>query len=136
MTGYFGGARKGVVLAAVASVLPFVAVLFSGVALADSCAYDLSPPQLATVSGGVQQIAASLTPRKCEGLAQPTITTVCLSSANSSGRCATANAWNAATVFVDPTDLAGYVSYGKGCLNHGKPPTGTCVDYGPAYGVG
>jgi hypothetical protein len=128
-------ARAFLATVGVAIFLTTAAVVVSPPAIAQTCTYELSPPQLTTLSGGVQ-VTASLAPKSCDGTAQPWMTTVCVSSASSPGRCETTNAWSAARVFVDPTDRDGYLSYGKGCVNSGKPPTTTCTDYGPLHSLG
>jgi hypothetical protein len=103
-------------------------------ASAETCTFELSPPQLVTLTGGVVQVTASLTPRACEGTAMPQTTTVCLATADSAGRCQTAYAWTSSRVFVDRTERSGaadYHSYGKGCLDSGNPARMTCRAYGP-----
>jgi hypothetical protein len=120
------GIFVGVLLCAATSLAP--------PARADTCTFELSPPHLVTLTGGVVQVAASLTPRACEGTAMPQTTTVCLAAVNSAGRCQTAYAWTSSRVFVDRTErsgAAGYHSYGKGCLDSGNPARMTCRDYGP-----
>ena len=103
-------------------------------ASADTCTFELSPPQMATLTGGVVQVTASLTPRSCTGTAIPQRSTVCLAFGDSSGRCETAYAWTSARVFLDQTQrdgTRGYQSSGKGCVDSDDPARMTCRDYGP-----
>jgi hypothetical protein len=123
----------GVVCAAAGA---YAAFLGAPAAKAESCSYELSPPQLATLSGGLVQVTASIKPTGCDGHAHPSRSTVCVSSADSNGKCAQGLGWEEVRVYADPIAWASTVSNGSGCFFTGNPPTNTCTPYGPNHHSG
>ena len=120
----------GIVCVAAAACAAF---LGAPVAKAESCSFELSPPQLATLSGGLVQVTASIKPTGCDGHARPNRSTVCVSSADSSGKCAQGFGWDEVRVYADPIGWASTVSNGSGCFLGGKPLASTCTPYGPNH---
>jgi hypothetical protein len=100
----------------------------------ETCSYELSPPHLATLAGGVVQVTATLTPVACTGSAHPNTNSVCVSASDSSSKCATINGWNTAQVFIDPIGSGHYVSTGNGCVDRSSSLKLTCTPYGPLNG--
>lgn len=111
-------------------VLNAAAAAIPAAATTDTCAFKLTAPQLITLNGGLVQVTAALKTDACDH-ATPNHSTVCVSSAGTAGRCASAYGWQTAQVFVDPAGSNDFVSTGSGCFNYGNPTQTTCVDYGP-----
>lgn len=81
-----------------------------------SCSFTLSAPQLISLPGGAGAVTATMTVSACSGTAQATSSTICVSTPDGPGNCATAPAWNPAQVFVTASKLTGrFTARANGC---------------------
>lgn len=97
-----------------------------------SCAYTLSPPQVAQLSG-TDVVTATLSPSACD-LSETYLSVACVQLQGSDGpeQCAQAVGILPAQVFYQPyRPGATYIATGRGCANKGNPPQPLCDSAGP-----
>jgi hypothetical protein len=96
------------------------------------CAYTLSPPHVAQLSG-VNVVTATLSPAACnQSTAYMTVACVQLQGSDGPGQCQQQNGILTAQVFYQPyRPGATYVSTGRGCADTGNPPQPVCQPMGP-----
>lgn len=125
--------RSVLLMLGAATLSPFIAVTTPASAeTTQSCAYQLSAPQLTTTPGDAVMITATVKPTHCTGTWQPSVLSVCVTADTGGGACATGFGWDGAQVFMPPaaTEHA-YTATGNSCANSGVTET-ACVQSGPA----
>src|ERR1700754_3097802 len=119
--------------------LPAAALALAGTAaVADAspnpppCAYTLSPPRVAQLSG-TNVVTATLSPAACDrSTTYLSVACVQLQGSSGPGQCAQGQGILTAQVFFQPyRPGATYVSTGRGCANTGNPPQPVCQSTGP-----
>jgi hypothetical protein len=96
------------------------------------CAYTLSPPQVAQLSG-TNVVTATLRPAACDH-SDPYLLVACvqLQGSDGPGQCAQNQGILPAQVYYQPyRPGATYISTGRGCSSKGNPPTPVCSSTGP-----
>jgi hypothetical protein len=120
----------------VALIGSLATVANTGVAQADPgepilCNFTMSDPYVTDLSG-VQMVTATTTPAACTGTAKPTSSQVCLSTADSIGRCSELPGYTAAQAYLSPyRPGVAYTVTGRGCAAVTTPPTYICTTLGP-----
>jgi hypothetical protein len=126
--------RAAIVAVAVTGTLANTAN--AGVAQADPgepilCNFTMSDAYVIDLSG-VQMVTATTTPSSCTGTAKPTSSQVCLSTADSIGRCSELPGYTAAQAYLSPyRPGVAYTVTGRGCAALTTPPTLLCTTLGP-----
>jgi hypothetical protein len=97
-----------------------------------ACAYTLTPPQVAQLSG-TNVVAATLTPAACdESDSYLLVACVQLQGSDGPGQCAQNQGILPARVYYQPyRPGATYISTGRGCSSKGNPPQPVCLPTGP-----
>jgi hypothetical protein len=96
------------------------------------CAYTLTPPQVAQLSG-TTMVTATLTPAACDQSdSYLLVACVQLQGSDGPGQCAQGLGILPAQVYYQPyRPGATYISTGRGCSSKGNPPQPVCRPTGP-----
>lgn len=116
-----------------AATLPVAAT--TAVAVAEpppTCTFNLSPPQVVSVSG-TEMVTATVSPGACQrSVAYVSVACLQLEGSPEAPKCQQNNGVLEAQVFYAPyRPGATYVSTGRGCANTGNPPQPVCTPVGP-----
>ena len=96
------------------------------------CAYTLTTPHVAQLSG-TNVVTATLTPAACDQSdSYLLVACVQLQGSDGPGQCAQGEGILPAQVYYQPyRPGATYISTGRGCSSKGNPPTPVCSPKGP-----
>jgi hypothetical protein len=97
-----------------------------------ACAFTLTPPQVAQLSG-TNVVSATLTPAACDQSdSYLLVACVQLQGSDGPGQCAQNQGTLPARVYYQPyRPGATYTSTGRGCSSKGNPPQPVCLSTGP-----
>jgi hypothetical protein len=97
------------------------------------CNYTMSDPAVVDVHG-VPMVHATIEPSGCTGSAKPTFLQVCLSTAQTVGRCTELPGQATAHAYLSPyVPGTSYTVKGRGCAAISVPPESVCSTLGPRY---
>ncbi|MDT5131760.1 MAG: hypothetical protein QOE41_1071 [Mycobacterium sp.] len=97
-----------------------------------SCTFTLSAPQPVVLPGGAKAVTSTAEPEACTGATQPDASTVCVSTPDGPGRCATTSGWIPAQVFVTASQFSGtFTATSKGCWRPTIKSALTCTPHDP-----
>lgn len=124
--------RTFAMVSAAALLLGATAAVADAQPAPSTCAYELSPPSVVSVSG-TNVVTATVTPRACDGAVTfQTVACIQMAGGSDAGTCARGAGILPAQVFFQPyRPGTAYTATGRGCASAGNPPQTSCQETGP-----